>query len=170
MEVAPSPLSDPRVFLRVVVRPNIAEWSASYSDLRLALNAIHSVDAFSAHVFWWGKNGHAASLSNTKDDTAYRAELASRSEDFRLLRDVAKAIKHVNLTKFTPLIAEANQLSVSAVGYGEGAFGEGRFGGPPQVVVRSDGNDRIVFMESLVEDCLSILEAELEKITYEMES
>lgn len=163
-----SPLSDPNVFLSVVVRPNIADWDKSYSDLRLALNAIHSVDAFAAHIFWWAKSRKASSLQGVEHDTAFRQALAESNSEFRYLRDVAKAIKHVNLTKYNPVVAKANQLSVSSIGYGEGGYGEGRFGGPPQVVIKSEG-DKIDFMETIVENCLEFLEAELSKLTKELE-
>src|SRR3989454_4985189 len=80
----------PREFLDQVVRPNVAEFHANYGSLRHGYNAVAAADALVAHIFWYIRNAPAQG-----DDTAYRATLASQNHDFRLLRDIAKAQKHV---------------------------------------------------------------------------
>lgn len=84
----------PREYLDQVVRPNIADLARDNGDLRLALNAVHAVDALAAHIFYGA--GGAAKIGD-KDDVAYRARLAGQDAEFGLLRDVAKAAKHVEL-------------------------------------------------------------------------
>jgi hypothetical protein len=49
-----------------------------------------------------------AEVAGIKNDSDYRATLAGRSPSFGLLRDIAKAQKHVRLTRHKPRIARAD--------------------------------------------------------------
>ena len=146
-----------RDYLDTVVRPNVAAFEASYADLRLAHNAAHSVDALAAHIFV-AAGGSAAKLG--RDDTEYRENLAAKDEMFRLLRDVAKAAKHVELTRGKPEVSKADQISTKQLGYGEARYGEGRYGSPPQAVVTTDSGDHRV-LEAVVVRALAFLEHEM---------
>ena len=141
----------PREFLDQVVRPNVAEFHANYGSLRHGYNAVAAADALVAHIFWYIRNAPAQG-----DDTAYRATLASQNHDFRLLRDIAKAQKHVRLTKGVPQVVRAEQVSARPIGYGEGQYGAGRYGGPPQLVVDINPGD-FRYVESVVDAALAFL-------------
>src|SRR4051812_32396720 len=84
-----SPMT-PVEYLREIVEPNLAALAADYGSIRHNLNVVHAVDALAAHVFY-ASNGAAPGA----DDTLYRAELAKLHPEFALLRDIAKAVKHV---------------------------------------------------------------------------
>src|ERR1700690_3504270 len=95
----------PRQCLEQVVRPNVADFHADDADMRHAYNAVAAVDAFAAHIYQWCTANAAAEVAGLKHDSHYRAKLAASHDDFRLLRDIAKAQKHVRLTQGTPVIA-----------------------------------------------------------------
>ena len=148
----------PREFLDQVVRPNVADFHANYGSLRHGYNAVAVVDALAAHIFWYIRNAPAQG-----DDTAYRATLASRNHDFRLLRDIAKAQKHVRLTKGVPQVVRAEQVSARSISYGEGQYGAGRYDGPPQLVVDINPGD-FRYVESVVDAALTFLEGEMQRL------
>jgi hypothetical protein len=85
----------PREFLDEVVKPNVAEFHGGYDSVRLAWNAIGAVDALAAHMYLWGQTHASREVTGVADDSHYREDLAQKNQDFRLLRDTAKALKHV---------------------------------------------------------------------------
>ena len=146
-----------REYLEAIVRPNINDFSGDYANLRLGLNAVHTLDALAAHIF--NEAGGEAVLG-CADDSAYRGVLAAANGDFGLLRDVAKAVKHVELNRGKPQLSGAKQVSVQTLGYGQARYGEGRYGSPSQLVVRTDGGDTRV-LETIVMSSLAFLEGEM---------
>ncbi len=52
----------------------------------------------------------------------------------------------------------ADQISTRAVGFGEGPYGHGRYGGPPQVVIDIDTNT-MRYVGQIVDSALRLLEA-----------
>jgi hypothetical protein len=155
----------PREFLDVMVRPNVDDFHARFGDVCCAFNAVMAVDALAAHIFVWLQGNSPSEVAGLGDDTHYRGKLAASHERFRLLRDIAKAQKHVRLTRGNPVVTRASQVSERAIGWGEGAWGKGRWGGPPQVVVDMDDDDGSFFyLEGVVDDALGCLEAEMGRL------
>jgi hypothetical protein len=153
----------PREYLENVVRPNVADLHNQFDSVRFACNAVASVDALAAYIFVWCQAWAPIEIDGLTDDPNYRATLAQRNPDFLLLRDTAKAQKHVRLTRGTPQVTKAEQMSSRPIGWGEGPYGEGRYGGPPQVVIDTDdGNLR--YVESLVDSALAFLESEMARL------
>ena len=150
----------PKEFLDEIVVPNIDEFKVNFSSLRHAYNAISSVDALAAHLYWWLKNT-GVDLKET-DDSAYREKLSDQSSDFRLLRDIAKAQKHVKLERGKPQVNEAKQIESRAIGWDESRFGQGRWGGVQQVVVK-DNNNELHYIEEIVNSALNFLTSEMQK-------
>lgn len=150
----------PREFLTIVVQPNVNDFHETYNDVRRAFNAISAVDALAAHLYIWARGRGLAAVAAVPDDSAYRQALASRSQPFRLLRDIAKAQKHVHLTRGSPTISSASQISARFIGFGEGRFGQGRFGGVKQVVVDIT-SDEFAYVEEVVDSSLLFLETEM---------
>ncbi len=150
----------PREFLEAVVRPNVNDFHAHFADLRHAHNAIGSVDALAAHLYIWASINNPSAVASTKDDSADRANLAARSQDFALLRDIAKALKHVHLTQGNPQVSHAAQVTSRPIGYGQGGHGQGRYGGVVQVVVDIDASN-FSYVETIVDTALVFLEAEM---------
>ncbi len=150
----------PREFLDTVVQPNVAEFSENYDDVRRAFNAVASVDALAAYLYQHLRSSNHPDVDSVSDDSQYRAELATQHPDFGLLRDVAKAHKHVRLVRGNPEVSGADQTEVKSLAYGEARYGEGRFGSPDQVVVVTDsGENRVI--ESLVAGCVKFLDGRL---------
>lgn len=150
----------PREFLEEVVKPNVSDFHGQFDSLRLAYNAIASVDSLAAHIFTWCKANTHPSVLGVADDTVYRGNLAVMNSDFSLLRDMAKAQKHVHLTRGTPLVTDESQLASRTIGFGEGGFGEGRWGGVEQVVVDISGSD-FRYVESVTDAALAFLESQM---------
>jgi hypothetical protein len=153
----------PRQFIEQVVQPNVAEFHPADDNLRYAYNAVAAVDALAAHIYVWCLANAQAEVAGLKDDTAYREKLARTHDDFRLLRDIAKAQKHVKLTRRPPPISEAKQINTRPVGYGEGPYGHGGYGGPPQVVVDID-TGTMRYVGQIVVSALKFLEGEMARL------
>ncbi|GEM_PF-3711016 len=152
----------PRQFLNDIVCPNVKDFHDNYDNLRYAYNAIAAVDSLAAHLYVWANNHAPGSVSSASDDSHYRALLASRDSDFALLRDMAKAQKHVHLSRGNPQIANADQISSRTVGYGEGGYGEGRYGGVQQVLVDIDvAAAKFGYVETIIDSSLDFLEKEM---------
>jgi hypothetical protein len=153
----------PSQFLEQVVRPNVEDFYVDDADMRYAYNAVAAVDALAAHVYVWCKANAPAEVAGLNDDSHYRAKLSAAHDDFRLLRDIAKAQKHVRLKQGTPVIGGAEQISTRAVGFGEGPMGHGCFGGPPQVVIDVD-TSTMRYVRQIVESALRFLEGEMARL------
>lgn len=149
-----------RQFLTDVVHPNVSDFHSRYDDVRFAYNAISAVDALAAHLFEWVAANNPSAVTGIPDDTVYRGALAARDQGFALLRDIAKAQKHVRLTRGSPQVSQASQITARPIGFGLGGFGQGRYGGPPQVVVDITPT-HFEYVESVVDNALAFLEAEM---------
>jgi hypothetical protein len=150
----------PREFLELVVRPNVNEFHTDFADQRRAHNAVSAVDALAAHIYVWARTNAPSAVATAGDDSHYRNQLAGRNSDFALLRDVAKAQKHVHLGRHNPQTTRADQITARPIGYGEGPYGAGRYGGVEQVVVDIASGD-FAYLENVVDQALAFLEAEL---------
>jgi len=155
----------PREFLTEVARPNVAELNVHSDSLRRAHNAVAAVDALAAHIYVWCTVNAPAELT-IQDDSQYRGMLAVRDSggNFSLLRDIAKAQKHVHLAKGNPLVKRAEQVTARPMGAGELRAG-GRVGAAPQVVV--DMNPKpgdFFYVANVVDGALAFLEAEMHRL------
>jgi hypothetical protein len=149
----------PRAFLEHVVRPNADEFTSNVDKLRHAYNAVFTVDALAAHLYVWCLANATSEVAGIEDDTLYRANLARRNKSFSLLRDIAKAQKHVSLTRGNPQVTDAAQISARSIGWGEGGYGEGRYGSPQVVVDLTNG--QLVYIESIIQESIIFLENEM---------
>lgn len=144
-------------FLTAVVRPNIEEFEANYGSERHAHNAVLSVDSLAAHLFHDLK---ALGKTTARDDSAFRQDMANRHPDFGILRDIAKAMKHVVLDRHNPAIRNSSQVNVKSPGWGEGRWGEARWDGPPQVHATLDNGD-LRAVDYLVRSGVETIEKEM---------
>lgn len=150
----------PVEFLDRVVRPNVAEFNDHYGDERRAYNAVAAVDALAAHFYVWCRQIGHPRVANIPNDSDFRASLARLDPSFQLLRDAAKAQKHVKLTQGNPTVSRADQIEARSLGWGEMKWGEGRWGGPPQVVI-GIGSDNYEYVETIVQRSLEFLMGEM---------
>lgn len=153
----------PRDHLDLIVRPNVNDLRTSFGDVRYAFNAVAAVDALAGHLYRWCSSSASHEVAGVRDDSAYREQLAQSNADFALVRDIAKAQKHVQLTRGSPKVSTAAQVETRSLGWGEARWGEGRWGSPPQVVVQTNaGEFRVVV--SIVDRALRFLEAEMKRL------
>ena len=149
--------------LEQVVRPNMADLVDAYGDVRRAFNAIAAVDALAGHIWRWCRTNALHEIAEIRDDSDYRQRLSQENADFALVRDMAKAQKHIHLIRGSPQVSGADQVETRGLGWGQARWGEGRWGSPPQVVVETeDGEVRVV--ESVLGRALAFLEAEMVRI------
>lgn len=87
----------PGEFVKAIVEPNIHEFLGAQTDIRRAINAIHSIDDLVGQIHVWAK-ANAPGAMAASDDDHYRDHL-SNDEEFRALRDMAAALKHGELDK-----------------------------------------------------------------------
>ena len=109
-------------FLTEVVRPNVAEQEMAYTDQRKAFNAIAAVDALSAYLFHWCEDNNSGLLDGAESDLDFRNNLALENPSFELLRDLAKANKHMRLTRGSPRVSSATQSEVKDLGWDEASW------------------------------------------------
>ncbi len=147
-----------REFLESFVHPNVDEFHTHCADVRYAHNAVRTIDALAAHLYVWAKQDNVTSVASLRDDSHFRSELAARNADFALLRDVAKAQKHVHLTRHNPRVTRADQIVSRPIGWGEGPYGLGRYGGVQEVVVDISPGD-FAYLETTIDNALAFLEA-----------
>ena len=117
----------PREFLEVVVAPNINDFHSNFADMRHAHNAINTVDALAAHLYVWATENNPNAVADSKCDSAYRAKLAASDKDFALLRDIAKAQRHVRLEKANPQVKRADQVTSRSIEHDGRARYDGGF-------------------------------------------
>ncbi len=147
---------------RGIAREALVAAQADPVNLRLVMSAVALADMLAAHVFQAdaADNRAAFRMKNSEDDTCFREYLAKAdtSGNFRLLRDLAKAQKHVVLTRGDAEIKRADQLSTRSLGYGQGGYGVGPYGGGNQLAVELD-NGRIRNVIAIIEHAIEFLEA-----------
>lgn len=85
----------PHQFLSDIVKPNFAELHDSPNDLRLAINAVLSVDAYVGAYFLSPNNN----LNGCKTDGKLRDQLSQKSQAFQITIDLAASLKHGELTR-----------------------------------------------------------------------
>ncbi len=153
----------PRAFYKAVVVPNIQDVAENYGDFRIAHNAVASVDALAAHIYVFMKMACHDDVVETKDDIEFRHHLAQEFSDFGLIRDVAKAQKHVALDRGKPQVKNASQVNTGKLAqWDQGKFGEARFDAPPQVFVTTTSGEKRA-IEALVKSCSAFLVGKMDE-------
>ncbi|TQF30014.1 hypothetical protein UNPA324_10555 [Bradyrhizobium sp. UNPA324] len=116
----------PRQFFREVAEPNAKQAITARSDLRLAINAIMTLDALFGILH---ATLHEASIVRTPRDDDWKEELAKQSADYRLLRDAAYALKHghLNVGKKQRIVRRPEQLFTMPGAFQANAFSSTAF-------------------------------------------
>ena len=109
----------PREFLESVVRPTLNDARADPTSLRKSICAVAVTDMLAAHLYEARKEKGPQFDENGKlivRDDAFREFLARQSADFRQLRDIAKAQKHVVLDQSpNRTVTQASQVKTSTL-------------------------------------------------------
>ena len=130
-----------RFFFNTHVLPSLDAWAARPTDIRLAMIAVVSLNQMADH-FWHAYASNSNLVLGTRSVGKFRAELVRLHPSFAVVRDVAEAHKHVELSRDPRLLTTCNQTDYGTTGYGESAYGCGPFGGGPSVVVTLDDNSK----------------------------
>lgn len=126
----------PQHFWEWVVRPNEIEFRKNSDSLRAAFNSIMSTDSLSGHMFFALRRVGATQF---EEDREFRQELCQEDPHYEIIRDTAKALKHISLTQGKPLIKNASQTHVGQRPYGSGLFGIGKFSENEVLIELNDG-------------------------------
>jgi hypothetical protein len=153
-----------REFRRLILKPNLDEYMRDYQLMHRAFNAVAAVDAYAAHIFYQAKEMSVdicttLSLDQpaSRDDSAFRQALADNCNEFKIIRDLAKANKHARLIRHSPRVADSGQTSAKSKGWGEARWGEGRYGSPLQIFVEVDGSEEC-YVETLIQKSVDMLD------------
>jgi hypothetical protein len=127
----------PADFFKDIVTPNVDALGDDVGDLRLAVNAILSLDALAGVI-------HADLHSRgqeTNDDTAFRDRLAKQHLEYGIVRDAAFALKHGELRGRKPrLVQRAEQVTSYSGAFDEAVFDRSAF--DTEAVIWIDANDQ----------------------------
>jgi hypothetical protein len=99
-------------------------------------------------------------LNEAVAGASYRQHLATMNDSYKLAFEVAKASKHVVLTRGTPAVTRADRVSVKSVGFGQGRWGDMRWDGPPQIFITPTSQDPWG-VEGVLTRSLEFLEAQM---------
>ena len=128
----------PSEFFDDVAEKNALSAIDAPGDLRQAINAIMTLDAFFGilHAALYAKG----KLNESRDD-GWKEKLAQKNDDYRLLRDAAYALKHGELKQPKPrLVRRPDQLFKMPGAFQPDAFQRGAFQ-MEQVWIETDVTD-----------------------------
>lgn len=127
----------PRQFLDSVCHPNVSAACGMHDDIRLAVNAILSLDAAVGILHAKLKTEGIAVVA---DDREFRKEVAKTNPKYELLRDTAFSLKHGTLEgKIARLVSHHHQVAQAGVPFGSFTFGQDTFGGTTVFIEKNDG-------------------------------
>ena len=132
-----TPITIARAFLDEVAAVNAQLAIENPGDLRLAVNAIMTLDAFFGilHAALW-KLGRVSE----QDDSQWKQQLAHENESYRLLRDSAYALKHGELRKSQRLVWRPDQIFTMPVAWDQAVWDRDVFDAET-VWIETEGTD-----------------------------
>lgn len=129
----------PADFLSEVVVPNVTALGENVGDLRLAVNAILTLDALVGIVH---ADQYKQGLETADEDTCFRDRLAERHKEYGLIRDTASALKHGELRRKKPrLIRRAEQVTSYSATWDDAVWDRSAWDTP--AVVWIEANDPV---------------------------
>ena len=142
----------------------MAELNADTGDVRAAFNAAFSIDALSARIYRWLERDRPELVASIKgEDDGYRVDLAKHNFDYRLLCDVARAMKHCELRRKTPrLVYSASKVSQQTLMVSDMESFDRDWTTEPCVLIEREG-ERPLIARNVFERALEFLEGQLEQ-------
>ncbi len=125
----------PEDFLNDVAVPNVHELGNNIGDLRMAVNAISTLDALVGVIH---AERHRQGLESS-DDSAFREKLAANHPEYALLRDISFALKHGELRSKARLVQRADQITSYGGAFDEAVFDRSVF--DTETVIWVEAND-----------------------------
>ena len=146
-------LKDAHAFYNYCVVPTVEAFRNDFGCVGKGVSAILVTDALAGRIFYHSQIGQ----ESFQNDSQFRSWLSDTHVKYQPLFELAKAVKHGKLTRNSPLIFKsAESIESRPLGFGEAAYGSGRYGSPGQVVVRTESGN-LQYVESIVNDGLDVL-------------
>lgn len=146
----------PAEFHDEVAQPNMEHALRHPDNLRALVNAVLSLDALAGIVHAHGRAAGVLAMAKHEADDRYRDDLAAVSRSYRVLRDLAAALKHGALESKKARIVRSGE-AVRSVPNGFGLFRCGDRIGGDVLVVELDGAPGYVRASTVVADSYRIL-------------
>ena len=124
-------------FFNECVDPTLDDFRQNHMSRRHAIAAVALVDMSMAYIH----REEAREQDIKFDDLNFRNDLAGECYQVEIIRDLAKAQKHVELTRGKPVLKYVEDMNARPRAYGTGRFGEGLYGGGFVVKVKEKGSD-----------------------------
>jgi hypothetical protein len=140
----------PRYFFDTFLEPNYRDWLVDTDNIRLAMNAAVSANQMADWCLIYWSNHDRSKVGNVapgkRGPDRYRKFLVSNvCSDFSVIRDVADCHKHLRLENPNARITSATNVREGSLGWNEARWGEGKFGGTPQLIVYFDDATKRAF-------------------------
>ena len=136
-------MPNPRTFFfEKIVKPSYEEWLSDPLSEWKAKAATSNADTLAERVFAYWSTRDRTQVAGATSASKYRSHLREKvCSDFGLVWDVHDGHKHVTISRATVRSVLPNKPALGN-GAGEGAFGEGVYGGGDQMVIRLDNGSK----------------------------
>jgi hypothetical protein len=161
-----SPLDDPFLFFDEIAKPNVEQFLTKPDDLRLAINAVLTLDAVAGYMHAWAAKHSVGQFC--ANDGELRSAFARLCEPMGHLRDMANALKQTVLTRSIFLVS-ASDIENRALGWDASLWDQGRWDSPAQLCFDSQRGG-VVILEQWVTSAMVFLQNELNELRLQKES
>jgi len=122
------------------VTPSIDDWRKSPNDERLAMNLANNLNNLVEYYWHFALANDRSKVFHKKTLKEFRSEIATNNINLGLIRDVADAHKHLQLSRHDRILTNADQTASQKVGYGQ-AYGMCYGGGELLVITLDNGKE-----------------------------
>jgi hypothetical protein len=148
-----------REYFHQIAGENAKQAIAQFGDLRLAINAIMTLDGFFGRLH---TELHNTGTVKEPSDDRWKETLAKGNKSYQVLRDMAYALKHGTLTHPKPrLVTRADQIQRYPVSFDSALFDRSAF---DTKMVWIEGQDTDYRADEVIGDVVVIAEEWLAKI------
>lgn len=156
-------LDNPKDFFNEVTKPAYSQFINTPSTFHTAFSVAMGLFNICEWVFEYNKTEIEAKFGKTyPKPSSFWQEVETQVPEAKFVRDLSNASKHVKLTirPSTSMTHIAN-TSIIVVGWGEGGWGQNRYGGQGSVTMKDGSSDvslddcvkrLYAFWESLIEE------------------
>jgi hypothetical protein len=133
-----------RLFFQEHIVPTMREWEASPLEPHRAMSLAVNLNQM-ADYYWAEFGADPARVLGAKDLRDFRNKLSTILPAFGLVRDVADAHKHFELSRPNRRITDASQATLGALRFDEVPWDEGKWDSLPEIVVTFDDGTKHPF-------------------------
>jgi hypothetical protein len=144
MQSISAKMTTPRDFFEKILKPSYEAWVSDPLTEWKEKAAVSNADTMAERVFRYWKSRNASQIAGATDPSKYRTHLRENvCADFGLVWDIHDGHKHMVLSRANRQVTTSDQTGVRKMGYGQGRYGEGAYGGTDQIIVElDDGSTR----------------------------